>query len=150
MISVCNKQDLNSLLAKSVECDGKQLMTMLKKMGISQEDPVTLSIQGDDGETLASYQFAMPEKSPIIDNNQPPIDMEKTIKTCLSSWEEKYGFLSELPKSEPSADGTTKTLYKFTFNIGSFQFGEPLVESPRLQISISPVVDCTVNVCDLD
>ena len=119
MISVCNKQDLNSLLAKSVESDGEQLTTILQRMGISQKDSVTLSIQGDDGKTLASYQFAMPENSPIIDNNQKAIDLENMMEACLNLWEENNCLLSSLPKkSEPLTDGQMKTSHTMTLSFG--------------------------------
>ena len=110
MISVCHKQNLDSLLAKSLEYNGELLMTMLQSIGTKSGDPVEFSIQRDNGEILGSCQFTIPEKSPIIDDNQLTIDLENTIKTCLEMWENKHRLLSALPKSEPSADGTTETL----------------------------------------
>ena len=55
------------------------------------------------------------------------------------------GLLSMLPKSEPSEDGITRTLFKVIFDIGSFQFGEPSVEYPRLQLIKVMVGKCPCN-----
>ncbi len=152
MISVCNKQDLNSLLAESIERDGELLMNMLQSIGTKSGDPVEFSIQGDNGEILGSFDFIIPEKSPINDTVQPKIDLENTVTEFLNLAEEKYALLSALPKSEPSTDGTTETLYIITVKIGSVQFGKSLIEHPRVQISCSrimcdPCPDGSPNPC---
>ena len=134
MIPVCNQQDLNSLLAESIERDGELLMNMLQSIGTKSGDPVEFSIQGDNVEILGSFDFIIPEKSPINDTVQPKIDLENTVTEFLNLAEEKYALLSALPKSEPSTDGTTETLYRITVKIGSVQFGKSLIEYPRLQI----------------
>ena len=133
MISVCHKQDLNSLLAKSVESDGELLMTMLEKMGISQENPITLSIEGDNSEILGSCEIIIPEESPIIDNNQHIIPLENTVDKFLALLQKKYALLDALSKPEPSPEGTTKTTFTLVF------------DSPRCQISVKGGKCCDEN-----
>ena len=132
MISVCNKQNLDSLLAKSLEYNGELLMTMLQSIGTKSGDPVEFSIQGDDDETLANYKFVMPDKSPMNDTAQPTIDLENTVKEFLNLAEEKYALLSALPKSEPSTDGQMKTSYTMTLSFCRMKIDIELLECCNL------------------
>jgi hypothetical protein len=123
MISVSNEQKLDSLLAKSIEYNGEQLIDTLKTMGVSPEEHVTFSIEADNGETLASYEFTIPEKSPIIDNNQQTIDFNNRMKTCLNSWEEQYHLLSALAKPKLSTDGTIEMQCIFKLEYSNITIG---------------------------
>ena len=137
MGSEFNQQELESCLAKCVVCFG--LRDILTKTGIPSDETVKLHIEYGDKILVRNHEI--PKKSPKIAVIQQVTDFGEEINDFFNRAEAFDGLLSMLPKSELSEDGITRTLFKLIFDIGSFQFGEPSVEYPRLQI-IKPMIPC--------
>ena len=133
MISVYHKQDLNSLLAESVEYNGEQLIDTLKRMGISQEEDVQLSIDAGDGKTVTTCPIKISEKSSRNNNDHLEINLENKVDEFLKLSEQKNSLLSELLKSESCTDRRIRMDLKVTFT------------SAKLRIEVTPVAWCCLN-----
>ena len=124
-----DRQELESCLAKCVVCCG--LRDLLTKTGIASDEPVELHIEYNDNLLVRQD---IPKKSTKIAVAQQATDFGEEINDFFIRAEASNHFLSKLPKSEPFEDGSTSTIFKVTFNIGSFQCGK--FESPRMQMTM--------------
>ena len=144
MISVCNKQDLNSLLAKAVI--GCRLRENLTRLGISADEFVKIEIKRDD-KTLINQEI--PKKSPRDAIERPVTDLVKEVEDFFNDAQAFNDFLGALTESESSTEESTETLYTFTYDIGSPQFGESLDHPHPLRIVLSRKICCcpTKHIC---
>ena len=113
MISVCNKQKLETILAQFMQSG--ELRRILAKAGIPESEPVKLSIKCVDTDMDIITDYDIPTTSPEVPVTPTEIDFEREIKDFLTQSETSPDLLSALPKSDLLPDGTTGTTFKWTF-----------------------------------
>lgn len=121
MISVCNKQKLETILDQFMY--SAELRRILAKAGIPESEPVKLSIKCGDMDVITDYEI--PTTSPQFPFAPIETDFEQEMKILLDRAEDSHGFLSKLPPSDKLSGGTTKTFFQLVFKSSSrtIEFG---------------------------